>query len=145
MVFATITTISLLCLKSTLVYSCDNNCFCYNFSLNFFVLIAIKITGHDSPIIVGTSGTINCSTVLNASKMEWLLAGIGNGDPIEETTQGQTLVLSLSPKATGLDGARLTCKVTTTDGKIFKETITVQIKGQNFWNCDSEWGIFLLF
>ncbi len=92
-------------------------------------LLAIEITGHDYPIIVGTSGTINCSTVLNASKMEWLLVGIGNGDPIGETTQGQTLVLSLSPQATELDGARLTCKVTTTNGKIFEETVTVQIKG----------------
>lgn len=56
--------------------------------------------------------------------------GIGNGDPIEETTQEQILVLSLSPQATELDGARLTCRVTTTNGKIFEETITVQIKGQ---------------
>ena len=61
--------------------------------------------------------------------IEWILVGIGNGDPIEETTTEQALVLSLSPEATELDGARLKCKVTTSNGKVFEETITVQIKG----------------
>ena len=95
------------------------------------VFLAIEITGHSSPIIVGTTGTINCSTVLNASKIEWLLVGIESGDAIEETVEDQYLALSLSPEATELDGAKLTCRVTTESGKIFEQTITVHVKGQH--------------
>ena len=105
---------------------------CY-FSLYYFscqLFAAITVTGHESPIIVGLSGSINCTTILNASKLEWILVGIGTGDPIEETDKGQSLVLSLSPEATELNGAKLTCKVTTIHHQVFEETITITIKGE---------------
>ena len=92
---------------------------------------AITITGHETPIIVGLSGRINCSTVLNASKLEWRLVGIGKGEPIEDTDQGQSLVMSLSPEATELNGAKLTCRVSTVNNKVFEKTVTVTIKGKS--------------
>ncbi len=97
----------------------------------FFFLAAITITGHDTPIIVGLSGVINCTTILNASKLEWRLVGIGAGEPVEETSWEKFLALTLTPEATELNGAKLTCRVTTAKQSVFEKTVTVTIKGRS--------------
>ena len=50
-------------------------------------------------------------------------------DPVEQTTGSQSLTLTVSPQNAGLDGAMFTCRATTYGGKVFEETITVQVKG----------------
>ena len=61
--------------------------------------------------------------------MEWVVVAMGNA--VEERVDGgQSLVLPLKPNTTDLDGAEYTCKITTTGGKAFSETITVEVKGQ---------------
>ena len=61
--------------------------------------------------------------------MEWVVVAMGNA--VEEREDGgQSLVLPLKPNTTGLDGAEYTCKITTTGGKTFSETVTVEVKGQ---------------
>ena len=53
------------------------------------------------------------------------------GHAVEEREDGgQSLVLPLKPTTTGLDGAEFTCKITTTAGETFSETITVDVKGK---------------
>ena len=103
--------------------------------LLFFLHLAIDIVGHESPIIVGLSRKINCTTILNVRSLMWMLLGVGSGDPVEERSDGgKSLELLLTPEATELNGAKFTCRVTTENGKVFEETITVEIKGE--YVCD---------
>ena len=95
--------------------------------------VALYISGSEKPIIVGLSRTINCSTPLNVSLREWILVGIQD-DPVEKTTDSQSLTLTVNPKSVGLDGAMFTCRATTHGGKVFEETVTVQVKGK-FWSA----------
>ena len=86
------------------------------------------VSGHEDPVIVGLSRRIRCTTYLNVTRMEWVLVGVP--DPVEERDDGgQELDLPLNPDNTGLDGAMFTCRVTTARGKIFEETITIEVKG----------------
>ncbi len=98
-----------------------------------FFYAGLYITGHKRPIIVGLKRTINCSTHLNVTMMKWILVGIRD-DPVEETTNSQSLPLTLSPRSIGLNGAMFTCRVLTTAGKIFEETITIQVKGMHVFS-----------
>ena len=97
-------------------------------NLNFHP--ALEISGHETPVIVGLSRSINCSTHLEVTRMEWVVVAVGNAVEVDEDG-GQSLVLPISPTTTGLDGAEFTCKITTARGKIFSETITVEVEGQH--------------
>ena len=69
--------------------------------------------GHESPIVVGLSRKINCTTILNVRSLVWVLLGVGSGDPVEESSDGgASLELLLTPVATELNG---TCNNMTTD------------------------------
>ena len=110
---------------------------------------ALEVSGHETPVLVGLSRNITCSTHLEVVRMEWVVVAIGNA--VEEREDGgQSLILPLKPTTTGLDGAEFTCKITTTGGKKFSETITVDVKGQtslkysNFTKCVSVHGVILL-
>ena len=95
-----------------------------------FLCTAIEIVGHASPIIVGLRRIINCSTILSANKIEWVLVGLGSGDPLEERSDGgRFLELSLTPEATEMNGAKFICRVTTLNNRVLEETITLEIKG----------------
>ena len=89
--------------------------------------LAIEITGHDSPILVGLSGTMNCSTLLSVSKMEWYIKGF-NG-PVESALHVNSLVLTLNPDSTALNGRSLICQVTATSGEVYEETVIAMIEG----------------
>ena len=92
-----------------------------------FLYPALNVRGHETVIFVGLSRNITCSTHLEVVRMEWVV--IGNA--VEEREDGvQSLVLPLKPTTTGLDGAEFTCKITTTGGKTFSETITMEVKGE---------------
>jgi hypothetical protein len=90
---------------------------------------ALEINGHETPVIVGFMRSINCSTHLEVSKMEWVVVAVGNAVEADDDG-GQSLVLPLNPPTTGLDGAEFTCRITTARGKVFSETITVEVKGE---------------
>ena len=88
----------------------------------------MEVKGHEIPVIVGLSGSVNCTTSLQVVRMEWVLVGVG--DAVEERDDGgQSLTLPLKPETTGLNGAKFTCRVTTTNGKKFEKTVTVKVKG----------------
>ena len=87
------------------------------------------ITGHENPVIVGLSGNINCSTLLNVSKMEWYIKGFD--DPVESVTGESSLLLTLNPESTALNGTSVICKATATSGKVYEETVVIMVKGMN--------------
>ena len=61
--------------------------------------------------------------------MEWVAVAVGNA--VEEREDGgQSLVLPLTPTTSDLNDTEYTCMITTTGGKTFSETITVEMKGQ---------------
>ena len=93
--------------------------------ISLFSIIALEINGHESPVIVGIPRSVECSTQVAVTKMEWLLVGVGE----QSEGGGQNLTLAINPTDTGLDGAKFTCKITTVTGKVFEETITVVVKG----------------
>ena len=64
--------------------------------------------------------------------MEWLLYGL-DADPIESTTNSNTVLLSPDPNSSELDGAMFTCRVTTSTGHESK-TITLKVKGHQYVN-----------
>ena len=55
---------------------------------------------------------------------------MGVDDAVERITGSDTLLLPVEPQTNGLDGAMFTCRATTVMGNVFKETITIQVKGQ---------------
>ena len=90
---------------------------------------ALEVSGHETPALLGQTKRITCSTHLEVVRMEWVAVAMEN--TVEEREDGgQSLVLSLKPTSTDLDGAEFTCKITTTGGKTFSETITVEVKGK---------------
>ncbi len=96
--------------------------------------LALEVSGHESPVIVGLSRSINCTTSLQVVRMEWVLVG-DQGDPEEEREDGgQSLTLLLQPKSMALNGANFICRVTTPNGKKLEETVTVQVKGESAMN-----------
>ena len=78
-----------------------------------------------SPVIVGLSGDLVCSTRLNVTTIEWFLVGLDI--PLESTAE-QELTFTLEPEDIALNGAMLTCKVTTARST-FEETVTINVKG----------------
>ena len=97
--------------------------------LHCVIISAVEIVGHDTPVLVGLSRDINCTSHLNVTKMEWILVGVG--ETVEKREDGgRSLALPVKPTNTGLDGTRFTCRVTTVTGKVFEKTITVHVKGK---------------
>ena len=95
----------------------------------YTVTLALEVSGHESPVIVGLTRSVICSTHLEVMKMEWLLVGVA--EPMEQSEDGgQNLTLPINPTDTGLDGTKFTCKLTTVTGKVFEETVTIEVKGQ---------------
>ena len=89
----------------------------------------MEIYGHETPVLVGLSRDITCTSHLNVTKMEWILVVVA--ETVEEREDGgQSLTLPLRPTNTGLDGTRFTCRVTTATGKVFEKTVTIHIKGK---------------
>lgn len=97
--------------------------------LVMFIHPALHLSGYESPVIVGVSRDIVCTTFLNVTRMEWVLEG-ASGAPVEEREDGgQSLVLTLNRRTMGLNGARFKCRVTTQHGNSFQETIALRVKG----------------
>ena len=72
------------------------------------------------------SRNITCTTHLEVSRIEWVVTAVGSAVSVGE---GQSVTLSLSPEHPGLNGAEFTCKIITTQGRTFSETIAVEVKG----------------
>ena len=81
-------------------------------------------------MIVGLQRDVNCTTFLDVTMMEWVPVGVG--EPVERSEDGeQSLILTLNPNTTGLNGATFICRVTTADGgKVFEKSITIKVKGE---------------
>ena len=89
--------------------------------------------GHETPVSVSIPKSLECSTHLEVANMEWLLVGVAEPLKLREDG-GQNLTLQINPLETELDGVEFTCKITTVRGKVFEETITVNVKGQCSWH-----------
>jgi hypothetical protein len=95
--------------------------------LLFSLYSALEITGHSEPIIVGLSGTINCSTLLNVSKLEWFIGGIKE---LSESREGTKFVtLTFTPQTTAWNGTSITCRATTHNGGVYEESVDIAVKG----------------
>ncbi len=90
--------------------------------------LGLEVSGHETPLLVGVSRNITCTTQLKMTRIEWLL---DDRRTIQEEREdgGQTLVLSLTPKDTELNGTSFACEVTTSSGETFSETVVVIVKG----------------
>lgn len=91
---------------------------------------ALEITGHETPVLVGLTGIINCSTHLNVSELKWYIKGFD--DPVEHSTGSNSLLLSLNPDNTALNGTSVACRAIASSGEIYEETVTVMVKGTCF-------------
>ena len=90
--------------------------------------IALEVRGHETPVFVSIPKSLECSTHLEVINMEWLLVGVAEPLKLREDG-GQNLTLQINPLDTELDGVEFTCKIITVRGKVFEETITVNVKG----------------
>ena len=88
--------------------------------------LALEITGHEAPVLVGLSRNITCTTHLEVSSINWVVTAVGNS---VSTGEGQSVTLPLSPEHTGIDGTEFTCLIVTVQGRSFSETIAVEVKG----------------
>ena len=97
----------------------------YNLSLT---PLAVEVSGHEDPLIVCLSRSINCTTYLNVTRIEWLLNG--SLYLMEEKDDGEReLVMILNPNNTDLDGAMFTCRIITARGTTFEEVIIINVRG----------------
>ena len=87
---------------------------------------ALEVTGYENPIIVGLSGTLRCSTILNVTTIAWYKTGI---DTALESSTSSTVDLVLTPNTAALDGTSYTCQAMTASGEKHTETVTIQVKG----------------
>ena len=89
---------------------------------------ALEVSGHDTPVLVGLSGSINCTTLLNVSKLEWYIKGFD--DPVESGSNVNSLLLTLNPESTALNGTSVICQATADSGEVYEETVIVMVKGR---------------
>lgn len=90
------------------------------------------ITGHETPVLLGKPRNVLCEWHgKNATKMEWYLFGLDT-IPIEAKTGTNSLILSLHPNTTALDGAMLTCRVTV-GLEHNEETINLFVESTHHW------------
>ena len=59
--------------------------------------------------------------------MEWYIKGFD--DPVESAMGANSLLLTLNPESTALNGTGVICKATATSGKVFEETVVITVKG----------------
>ena len=78
-------------------------------------------------MIVGLTGSINCSTLLNVSKMEWYIKGFD--DPVESGVDVNSLLLTLNPDNTALNGTSVICQATAASGEVYEEKVLIMVKG----------------
>ncbi len=68
-------------------------------SPNLLIIIAVEVSGHETPVLVGLSRNVTCTAHLNVTRMEWLLAGAT--EPVERNEDGvKSLTLHLNPTDT---------------------------------------------
>ena len=97
-------------------------------SLSLSLSPALEVTGYETPIIVGLSGTLRCSTILNVTTIEWYKTGI---DTVLESSSSSSVDLVLTPNTAGLDGTgyMYTCQAVTVSGEKHSETVTIEVTG----------------
>ena len=78
--------------------------------------------GYESPIVVGLSRTLHCSTILNTTKMEWYETGV---NILLKNSTSSSVELVLTPNTAGLDGTRYTCQAVTVSGEVYSETVSI--------------------
>lgn len=84
------------------------------------------MTGYESPIVVGLSGTLRCSTILNVTSIEWYLTATSS---VLESSSSSSVDYTLTPNTAGLNGTRYTCKALMGSGETYTKTISIQVKG----------------
>ena len=67
---------------------------------------------------------------MNVSKMEWFVAGL-DALPVKSEVNSNSVILSPDPNNAGLAGTMFTCRATTTNGSLYEETITLEVKGHH--------------
>ena len=61
--------------------------------------------------------------------MEWYIKGFD--DPVESATGISSVLLTLNPENTALNGTSVICKATATGGRVYQETVVILIKGMS--------------
>ena len=100
--------------------------FSLSLSLSLSLSPALEVTGYETPIIVGLSGTLRCSTILNVTTIEWYKTGI---DTVLESSSSSSVDLVLTPNTVGLDGTSYTCQAVAVSGEKHSETVTIEVEG----------------
>ena len=83
----------------------------------------MQITGHEEPLIIGTSASINCTSDLDVTTIEWL---DGMGTVVVMSSIDAILGLELDPVTSDLHNQVFTCRVTSPYGTQ-EQNITVEI------------------
>lgn len=73
----------------------------------------MQITGHEQPLIIGTAASINCTTDLDVTTIEWLN---GTGTVIAMSSTGTALELEFDSVNSDLNNYEVTCRVTSPYG-----------------------------
>ena len=60
--------------------------------------------------------------------MEWYIKGFD--DPVESGTRVNSLVLTLTPESTALNGTSVVCKAFATSGEVYEGKVTIIVKGR---------------
>ena len=89
-------------------------------------LSALEVTGYESPIVVGLSGTLHCSTILNVTSIKWYLTATNS---VLESSSSSSVEYKMTPNSAGLNGTRYTCKAETASGEIYSKTVDILVKG----------------
>ena len=86
----------------------------------------ITIGGLEQPLTVGWFTTINCTTNITVSSIEWTDQSLA---VLESITNQATLDLNISSVSDDLQGQQYTCRAETVEGAVYTETVEIQVVG----------------
>ncbi len=102
------------------------------FSIKYKYIFCSSFVGLDiveEQLVVGSDGTLICTSELpNVTSIEWL---DGGGQTVAFTTGAAPLNLTFTPVDDSLHGSTYTCRVNTSSGMSFNDSVELSVEGIN--------------
>ena len=108
----------------------SDRCSCPPLERSHFALFSstgITIGGLEEPLTVGWFATINCTTNITVSSIEWTDQSLA---VLESVTNQATLDLDIPLVSDDLQGQQYTCRAETAEGTVYTETVEIQVVGK---------------
>lgn len=90
----------------------------------------ITVSGLEEPLTVGWFATINCTTNITVSSIEWTDQSL---TVLESAMNQATLALNFPLVSDDLQEQEYICRVMTVEGTVYTEAVNIQVVGRFSW------------